>query len=159
MNNPFVTNGYAGADYFCDRVEETDFLVRMLSNENNIAVISPRRIGKTDLIRHCFAQPAISQNYHTFLIDIYATKNLNDFVQVLGRTIVDSLRGKGTKAWELFLNTVASVRSEISFDISGNPVWGLGLGTMHNPMVTLDEIFRYLASYEEKAFSDQMSLF
>ena len=150
MNNPFVTNGYAGADYFCDRVEETDFLVRMLSNENNIAVISPRRIGKTDLIRHCFAQPAISQNYHTFLIDIYATKNLNDFVQVLGRTIVDSLRGKGRKAWELFLNAVASVRSEISFDISGNPVWGLGLGTIHNPMVTLDEIFRYLQSADKR---------
>ena len=23
MNNPFVTNGYAGATYFCDRVQET----------------------------------------------------------------------------------------------------------------------------------------
>lgn len=27
MNNPFVTNGYAGAEYFCDRVRETEFLV------------------------------------------------------------------------------------------------------------------------------------
>ena len=23
MKNPFVTNGYAGPEYFCDRVEET----------------------------------------------------------------------------------------------------------------------------------------
>ena len=36
MRNPFVTNGYAGAEYFCDRVQETEFLVRMLTNENNI---------------------------------------------------------------------------------------------------------------------------
>ena len=25
IRNPFVTNGYVGADYFCDRVNETDF--------------------------------------------------------------------------------------------------------------------------------------
>lgn len=149
MNNPFVTNGYAGAEYFCDRVEETDFLVRMLTNENNVAIISPRRIGKTDLIRHCFAQDIISDNYYTFLIDVYATKNLQDFVQVLGRNIVHSLRSNGRAAWELFLNIVTSVRSEISFDINGNPVWGMGLGVVKNPMLTLDEIFRYLDSADK----------
>ena len=145
MNNPFVTNGYAGAEYFCDRVQETDFLVRMLTNENNIALISPRRIGKTDLIRHCFAQPEIKSNYHTFIIDIYATKNLEDFVCVLGKAIVESLCSKGRKAWELFLNIALSLRSEISFDMNGNPVWGIGVGQITNPSVTLDEIFRYLA--------------
>ena len=51
INNPFVTNGYVGPEYFCDRVQETEFLVRMLTNENNIALVSPRRLGKTDLIQ------------------------------------------------------------------------------------------------------------
>ena len=46
MRNPFVTNGYAGAEYFCDRAQETDILRELLLNENNIALISPRRIGK-----------------------------------------------------------------------------------------------------------------
>lgn len=150
MNNPFVTNGYAGAEYFCDRIEETGFLIRMLTNENNIAIISPRRIGKTDLIRHCFAQKEILENYHTFLIDIYATKNLQDFVQILGKAIIDSLRSRGRKALEVFLNIVLSVRSEISFDINGNPVWGMGVGMLQNPMVTLDEIFRYLECADKR---------
>ena len=48
MKNPFVTNGYAGPEYFCDRVEETQHITEMLTNENNMALISPRRIGKTD---------------------------------------------------------------------------------------------------------------
>ena len=144
--NPFVTNGYAGAEYFCDRVQETEFLVRMLTNGNNIALISPRRLGKTDLIRHCFEQPEIKDNYHTFIIDIYATKNLKDLVNVLGKAILDSLKGKGRSAWEMFLNTVVSLRSEISFDITGNPVWGVGMGTIHNPTTTLDEIFHYLST-------------
>lgn len=145
IRNPFVTNGYAGAEYFCDRVEETKFLVRMLTNENNIALISPRRLGKTDLIRHCFEQPEIKEHYHTFIIDIYATKNLEDFVNVLGKAILENLRSKGRKAWELFLNVVLSLRSEISFDINGCPVWGVGLGNIPNPSVALDEIFRYLS--------------
>ena len=145
IRNPFVTNGYAGAEYFCDRVEETKFLVRMLTNENNIALISPRRLGKTDLIRHCFEQPEIKEHYYTFIIDIYATKNLEDFVNVLGKAILENLRSKGRKAWELFLNVVLSLRSEISFDINGSPVWGVGLGNIPNPSVALDEIFRYLS--------------
>ena len=145
VNNPFVTNGYVGAKYFCDRVQETEFLVRMLTNENNIALVSPRRLGKTDLIRHCFEQQEIKSNYHTFIIDIYATKNLEDFVNVLGKAILENLRSKGRKVWELFLNTVLSLRSEISFDINGSPVWNIGIGQIQNPQITLDEIFRYLS--------------
>ncbi len=48
MDNPFVTNGYAGPEYFCDRVEETALLTNLLTNGNDIALMSPRRVGKTD---------------------------------------------------------------------------------------------------------------
>lgn len=144
MKNPFVTNGYAGAEYFCDRVQETEILRELLLNENNIALISPRRIGKTDLIWHVFDDPGIQKNYHCFVVDIYATKNLGDFVNMLGKALVDELRPKGRKAWEKFVTMVASLRSEITFDISGMPVWGVGIGSINNPTVTLDEIFTYL---------------
>ena len=45
--NPFVTTGYVGDEYFCDREKETEDLIRLLTNGNNVALISPRRIGKT----------------------------------------------------------------------------------------------------------------
>ena len=144
MKNPFVTNGYAGAEYFCDRVQETEILRELLLNENNIALISPRRIGKTDLIWHVFDNPEIQKNYHCFVVDIYATKNLSDFVNMLGKSLVDELRPKGRKAWEKVVTMVASLRSEITFDINGMPVWGVGIGSINNPTVTLDEIFTYL---------------
>lgn len=146
MNNPFVTKGYAGPDYFCDRVKETEDLVKLLTNENNMALISPRRIGKTDLIHHCFAQPSIQKHYYTFIIDIYATNSLADFVEVFGRVIFDTLKPLGRKVWEVFFNTIKSIQQQISFDINGNPVWGLGLGASANPSTTLDEIFNYLNS-------------
>ena len=144
MNNPFVTNGYAGNDYFCDRVEETAALRELLLNENNVALISPRRIGKTDLIWHVFDDERIRETHYCFVVDIYATKNLSDLVNLLGKAVIDELRPKGRKAWEKFIAIVSSVRSEISFDMNGTPTWSMGLGSIENPAVTLDEIFKYL---------------
>lgn len=148
-DNPFVTNGYAGPAYFCDRVEETRILTELLTNGNNIALISPRRLGKTDLIHHCFHQPAIKEHYYTFTIDIYATDSLRDFVYMFGKTILDTLKPQGRKAWEAFLTALRSIRSEISFDIQGNPVWGIGIGAMTPPDITLDEIFEYLRTADK----------
>ena len=144
MKNPFVTNGYAGAEYFCDRVKETATLRDLLVNENNVALISPRRLGKTDLIWHLFDNKSIRRSYYCFVVYIYATKNLSDFVNVLGKAVLDELRPKGKKAWEKFITVISSLRSEISFDLNGMPSWNVGLGSIDNPAVTLDEIFTYL---------------
>ena len=144
MDNPFVTKGYAGPEYFCDRVNETRQLVELTTNGNNMALISPRRVGKTDLIHHCFGQPEIKDRYYTFHIDIYATTSMCDFVNVFGKAILDELKPKGRSAWEGFLNMLRSVRSEVSYDINGTPSWSIGLSDITNPAATLDEIFTYL---------------
>lgn len=144
MKNPFVTNGYAGAEYFCDRIEESKIIGDLLCNENNVALISPRRLGKTDLIWHIFNNETFQRDYYCFVVDIYATKSLNDFVNMFGKAVIDTLRPKGKKVWEKFISMVSSLRSEISFDMNGMPVWSVGLGTINNPAVTLNEIFSYL---------------
>lgn len=149
MVNPFVTKGYAGPAYFCDREKETKDLVQLLTNGNNMALISPRRLGKTDLIHHCFAQPNVAKKYYTFIIDIYATNSLADFVDVLGQTIFEKLKPLGRKVWERFYNSLHSIQQQISFDINGNPVWGIGLGAYSNPTTTLDEIFNYLSTADK----------
>ena len=149
IENPFVINGYAGPEYFCDRVDETAMLTNLLTNGNNVALMSPRRVGKTDLIRHSFQQDRIKDDYYCFLVDIYATNSLRDFVSVFGKSILDALKPKGRRVWEGFLNALLSVRSEISFDINGNPVWSLGVGAMVPPQTTLDEIFAYLETAEK----------
>lgn len=144
LDNPFVTKGYAGADYFCDRVQETATITELLTNGNNMALISPRRIGKTDLLWHVFSQEAIREKYYVFLVDIYATTSLRDFVNIFGRTVLDTLKPRGRKIWEQFISCLKSVQTQISFDINNNPSWSLGLGDIQNPVTTLDEIFHYL---------------
>ena len=144
IDNPFVTTGYVGADYFCDREKETQDIIRYLSNGNNVALISPRRYGKSDLLRHCFAQKIISDNYYTFIVDIYSTKTVAEMVGRLGSAILETLKSKGRKTWEKFVSVLSSVRSGISFDMNGQPSWTIGVGEIHSPAATLDEIFTYL---------------
>jgi hypothetical protein len=144
MINPFVTNGYVGVEYFCDRVQETKDITDWLQNGNNIALISPRRYGKTDLIRHCFEQEEIKEHYYTFIIDIYSTKSLSEMVNKMGRTILEVLKPKGKRHWESFLNVVRSLKTGITYDAMGQPSWNVSVGDIANPGNTLDEIFHYL---------------
>lgn len=145
VNNPFVTSGYIAPEYFCDREKETEELVRWLLNENNVALISTRRMGKTGLIQHCFQLPEMKGSYYTFLIDIYATKTLREFVFQLGKAIMTTLKPKGRKAWELFVNSMTSLKTGFSLDMSGMPIWNIELGDVKSPETTLDEIFHYLS--------------
>ena len=149
IENPFVLRGYISDEYFCDRKTETADLIREIHNGNNITLIAPRRIGKTGLIQHVYAQDEIRNVYNTFLVDIYATKTLGDFIQEFGKAILQSLKPKGTKAMEMFLNCLHSLRSSISFDINGNPSWNVGIGDITSPSTTLDEIFHYLETADK----------
>lgn len=76
IRNPFITSGYVSADYFCDRQQESEQLVREVMNGNNLALVSTRRMGKTGLVRHCFQFPEIKHGYYTFFIDIYDSRSL-----------------------------------------------------------------------------------
>ena len=73
VNNPFVVGKYLSDKYFCDRVVETAFLHKQIENGRDVALISPRRIGKSGLIQHFFNQQDVKNQYYVFFVDIYAT--------------------------------------------------------------------------------------
>ena len=144
VNNPFILYGYESEKYFCDRVDETKLLLRLLENGNNVSLIAPRRIGKTGLIENVFHQKKVQKKYYTFLIDIYATKNVEEMIAVMGASMLSSLRPLGTKVMQKFTSFLSSLRSGISFDAMGNPSWNVEIGDIHLPRTTLDEIFQYI---------------
>ena len=144
IRNPFIINGYISPAYFCDRKAESEMLIRQITNGNNTALISTRRMGKTGLIRHCFQSKEIQKTYYTFFIDIYATKSLREFVFALSKEIIESLKSSGKKTIQTFWETMKSLQASLTFDFNGNPSFNLGLGDIQSPDATLDEIFHYL---------------
>lgn len=144
-NNPFIISGYLSPHYFCDRKLETEQLIRNVTNGRNVVMISLRRMGKTGLIRHCFYQDIIKENYYTFFIDVYSTTSLREFVFALGKEIFDQLKPGGMKLIEKFFSVITSLRAGFKLDsITGEPTFDIGLGDIHTAETTLDEIFGYL---------------
>ncbi|MBR1515075.1 MAG: ATP-binding protein [Bacteroidales bacterium] len=142
--NPFITSGYVSPEYFCDRENETRQLIQNIQGHSHTVLISPRRMGKTGLIEHCFNQEVIKNNYHTFFIDIYPTMNLNDFVFLLGNRICKSLKAKDKQLMELFIKAVKSIQFTIGFDEAGMMNGSFGLGDIKDSQKSLEEIFQYL---------------
>ncbi|MDO9613056.1 MAG: ATP-binding protein, partial [Bacteroidota bacterium] len=151
VTNPFITGGYVPEEYFCDRVQESKEVIRTLSNGNNLAIISPRRMGKTGLIEHCFHQPEIRDHYYTFFIDIYATDTLKEFVYKLGKEIFETLKPKGTQFFDGFFSMISSLRPAFKLDsITGSPTFDIGIGEIHQAAITLEEIFKYLEAADRQ---------
>lgn len=143
--NPFVVGRYVSDRYFCDRQKETAFLIKQIENGRNVALISPRRMGKTGLIQHCFNQPRLKDDYYTFFVDIYATASLAEFVYLLGKAIYEELKPKKVAWTDRFFQIISSLRVGFKLDaMTGEPSFDIGLGDIQAPITTLDEIFQYL---------------
>lgn len=149
--NPFIISSeYISPEYFCDRAFETKVLVDNILNGRNSVLISIRRMGKSGLISHCFNQREISDNFNTLFIDLYSTSSLSEMVTLMGKEIVDSLKGKGEKMLDKFVSTVKSLVTGITIDpITGQPALNISIGSIQNPEQTLQEIFEYLETSEK----------
>jgi len=150
ISNPFITSGYVSDDYFCDREKESKELIKTITNGNNLAIISPRRMGKTGLIQHCFHHPEISQNYNCFFIDIYATNNIKEFVYKLGKEIFETLKPQGKKFIESFFSIISSLRPAFKLDtVTGAPTFDIGIGEIAEAAFSLEQIFKYLEAADK----------
>jgi len=151
IRNPFITSGYVSAEYFCDREQESAELIRSMRNGENIAIISPRRMGKTGLIKHCFNQQVIANEYHTFFIDIYATSSLKELVFALGKQIFEELKPKGKTFLDHFFSTITSLRPAFKLDAdTGAPSFDIGIGEIRLPEYSLEQIFSYMESADRR---------
>ena len=148
LSNPFVIGKYVDKDYFCDREKESELLVHHIVNGRNVTMMSERRLGKTGLIEHVFANRLPSE-YETFLIDIYTCKNLREMVYLLANEVFKKI-SKKQPLLERLLSVVQSLKATLSYNpITGQPEFSLGLGEITQPEITLDEILRYLETSDK----------
>lgn len=145
LNNPFVPYGYKGPEYFCDREKETETIITALHNERSITLIAPRRMGKTGLIHHVFHHINQTQpDVKCFYIDIFPTKNLQQFVQALARAILGKLDSPTQNAMHKLTQFFGRFRPTITYDeITGIPTVSLDIAP-NEERHTLESIFKYM---------------
>jgi hypothetical protein len=65
MKNPFKFGTIVEGEYFTDRTEELESIKQLLNSDNHLILISPRRFGKSSLVKRAVTQvarPCISLN-------------------------------------------------------------------------------------------------
>lgn len=145
LNNPFVVYGYKGAEYFCDRADETARLLSALHGERNVTLVSPRRMGKTGLIHHLFGSiEAAEPDTRCFYIDIYSTKNEEQLVRLLAAEIIGKLDTMTQSVMRRIQDFFSRWRPVISVDAAtGMPTVSLDVRQAESHD-TLRQIFEYM---------------
>ena len=142
--NPFILTGYVSPDYFCDREQETQKLISALQNGRNVTLISPRRIGKTGLIRHVFHRMEAEKLAKCYYVDLYKTDSLASLVEQLANVVLGSLDTTKSKIVKHVSTFFKSLRPLFSFDsLTGVPTFMVDV----KPEMaehSLAEIFSYM---------------
>ena len=144
ITNPFSITSYLGAEYFCDRIEETRNLSDALHNRRNVTLISPRRVGKTGLIQHLF-HSLDTNEVHCIYVDLFSTSNLQDFTKVFAESVLSArINPFSERVWEEITHFFGALRPVFGMDpISGLPQCTIDVQPQREEW-TLQQIFTYL---------------
>lgn len=149
--NPFPLTDYLSPEYFCDRESELQQIIDSIDNQRNITLISRRRLGKTALIRHCFYNLGKRKDLSLHYFDIYSTRNLQDFINMLSTALVGYFESKPEKILSQLVKLFGQFRPKLTFDeLSGIPSVELSLQTDAERQQSLSVIFDYLSGQKQR---------
>lgn len=144
MQNPFPVAGYHGSALFCNRREETKRLKENVENGLNTTLISLRRMGKTGLLQHLFAQLGKRKDTYSLYADIYPTQKQKDLVNQLATAILNAFPPKkpiGKRVMEF----ITSLRPVISYDaLTGNPEVSFSFAQQQQQEQSLAALLKFL---------------
>ena len=120
MENPFVYGEVVPAAAFVDRVVELDRLVADLAAAQKIFLISPRRYGKSSLIRRALAAMA-RRGAITVEVTVSSFSSYVAFLEGYARALVTA-ETKWDRARDWLREAVRSARAEIRYATEAAPV-------------------------------------
>lgn len=136
MKKPFVYGTSVKGENFTDRELETKRLCLNFENGVNSILISPRRMGKTSLVKKVkdlVDSPKIKVVY----MDIYKCRTEYDFYETFASTIIQSTATHVEKMLESAKEFISGIAPKINFSPDPGTDFSLSLGL--NPRVNTPE--------------------
>jgi uncharacterized protein len=144
--NPFLTKNYISKEYFCNREKEIKFLYDNVKNGINTTLISPRRLGKTGLIYRFFEFLSEKNNMPCIYADVYATRNLSEFINVLAEAVLRQFPEK-TGIGKKFMKVLKGMRPVLTFDaLTGFPQVQFLFQSENEKETTLQKLLHFIDS-------------
>jgi uncharacterized protein len=125
MQNPFVYGEVVPAAAFVNRVAELDRLVGDLAAGQKVFLISPRRYGKSSLIRHALAAMA-RRGALTVEVTVSSFSSYVAFLEGYARALVAAeTRWDRARSW--LRDTIRSARAEVRYAPDSSPLGSIAV--------------------------------
>ena len=127
MEKPFVYGMSVEGENFTDRIKETARLKKDFENGLNVILMSPRRMGKTSLVKKVRSEindPKII----TVLMDIYDCRSEYDFYNRFASSIMKETASKAEQVLENIKKFLVRISPKISFNPDSLNGFSLSLG-------------------------------
>lgn len=116
MESPFIFGKVATADYFTNRTQDIKKLVTNFNSLVNTVVISPRRWGKSSLVKRAAEITQQSNSNVRFcFIDMYNIRTEEQFYQLLSQNVLQASSSRFEEILETSKKFLTSLLPKISF--------------------------------------------
>ncbi len=127
-NKTFVYGVSVGGNNFTDRTKESHRLKMNFENGLNVVLISPRRMGKTSLVKH--VQGIVDKSLiQTVFVDIYDCRSEYDFYNKFAEALLKQTANKMELAIENIKRFLVRLAPKVSFspDLTSEYSFSLGI--------------------------------
>ena len=130
IKNPFVFGKAAEGNYFTDRVEDAKRMKANLTHGINTILISPRRWGKTSLVKKVLSD-INDHSIKTVFIDVFNCKTEYDFYHSFATAVVKQTSSKLDEWVEMAKTFLTNISPKFSF--GSDPLNDFSLSFDWNP--------------------------
>ena len=139
MKNPFKFGSLVDAPYFTDRVKELEYIIQFLKSENHLILISPRRFGKSSLVRK-----AVLKTKRPYLwLNMQAVLSKEDLAAKLLKALLNQYKFEKIKYYLRNFRVVPSVNMNPMTDeltVSFQPSSDNGMTAIEDVMAMLQKV-------------------
>lgn len=146
MKNPFVFGEEVTGVHFCNRRDEITRLSNYMEASNKVLLYSPRRWGKTSLIKEVVSRLPRNK-YIVVYADLYSVLREEHFSQIVARAFAHALSSPVQKALKIIRSLLSSFIPRITIDPMGETSFEFGFDSAKKGTALAEELLDAIARY------------
>ena len=138
MSNPFKFGGVVSGEDFADRRQELAELARELADGQHLFLLSPRRYGKTSLIR-VLLDRLRTRGILVAYVDVFRATAPAQFLELFATTVLQAAESTPERLLRLATELLGRLRPQVGADSRGRPTLSLDVGSRPRSALALQE--------------------
>lgn len=127
VNRPFVFGKSVDADHFIGRLDECERIRQNFTHGVNTILISPRRWGKTSIVKK-ISQEIYSQDLRVIFLDIFSCRDEYDFYNKFAEGVLRQTESHIEEWKHIAENFLTRLTPKISYSLDGMNEYSVSLG-------------------------------